>query len=76
MNQKKEISDLALCAYLSTLGYKLTSTPTNSYGNRTIFIFKASPKMEKDILDFYNRIAKVDPLSFIETYRNLKGLTH
>jgi hypothetical protein len=75
MNQKKEISDLALCAYLSTLGYKLTSTPTNSYGNRTIFIFEASQKMETDILNFYNRTARIDPLAFIETFRNLKALT-
>jgi len=71
----KEISDLVLAAFLCVSGHKLTSTPNSSYGNRTIFVFEASPKIETDILGFYNRHARVEPLSFAEMQRHLKGLT-
>jgi len=76
MNRSKEISDLALAAFLSVLGHKLVSTPKSNGGHRSVFIFEASSKIEEDILAFYNRTAKVDPLVFIETHRNLKALTY
>lgn len=74
MNKNKEISDLALATFLSVTGHKLSSTP-NISGRRAIFIFEASEKLEKDILEFYNRTARVDPLAFAETFRNLKAMT-
>ena len=72
---RKEISDLALAAYLCVSGHKLTATPNSSYGNRTIFVFEETPKIETDIQGFYNRHGKVEPLAFAEMQRHLKGLT-
>jgi hypothetical protein len=77
MNKCREVSDLVLAAYLSVSGHKLVSTPqsNSSHGNRTIFVFEDSPKIEIDILGFYNRHARVEPLGFAEMQRHLKGLT-
>jgi len=77
MNNTREVSDLVLAAYLSVSGHKLVSTPNSnsSHGNRTIFLFEETPKIETDILGFYNRHAKVEPLAFAEMQRHLKGLT-
>ena len=69
----KIITDLALAAYLSTIGHQLSSI--NPHGKKLEFCFLDSDKLEKDILSFYNRQARVDPLAFAETFRNLKALT-
>ncbi len=75
MNHSREITDLALAAFLSVLGHKMIAIP-KANGHRSTFIFEASQKIEVDILSFFNRTARVDPLSFIEMHRNLKGLTY
>lgn len=75
MNPSREIADLALAAFLSVLGHKMIATP-RANGHRSVFIFEASGKIEEDILAFYNRTGRVDPLGFIETHRNLKALTY
>lgn len=75
MTNRKEISDLALAAFLSVAGHKLIATPKPTSGRRSVFIFEGSKEIEEDILSFYNRTAQVDPLNFIETHRNLKALT-
>ena len=69
----KEIHDLALASYLSTIGYKLISVKSRD-GRKFAFSFEESATLEADILSFYNRTAKVDPLSFAEVMRNLKAL--
>jgi len=71
---EKEVTDLALATYLSVIGHRLIFTPKSQYGKKTIFVFQGSKKLEADILDFYNRVARVDPLSFAEVFRNLKAL--
>lgn len=68
----KEISDLALASYLSVIGYKILSIKPDK--NKMIFIFEKSNNLEADILGFFNRVTKVDALSFAETMRNLKAL--
>jgi len=75
MDNSKKVSDLVLAAFLCVSGHKLISTPNSSLDNRTIFMFEASAKIETDILGFYNRHAKVEPLAFSEMQRHLKGLT-
>lgn len=70
----KEVSDLALATFLAVSGHKLLSTPRAQYGKKAVFLFEASDKIERDTLDYYNRTAKVDPLGFAETFRNLKAL--
>jgi len=75
MNHSKEISDLGLATFLNIINHQMIATP-KANGHRSVFIFQASEKIEEDILAFYNRTARVDPLNFIETYRNLKALTY
>ena len=70
--EEKIVIDLALTAYLNCIGHKfLAITQT---GKKFEFRFKNSSKLEADILAFYNRQAKVDPLAFAETFRNLKAM--
>ena len=75
MNNSRKVSDLSLAAYLCVSGHKLVSTPNSSHDNRTIFMFEETTKIETDILGFYNRHGKVEPLGFAEMVRHLKGLT-
>ena len=70
--REKIITDLALSSYLSCAGHKLLSVKPN--GKRSTFAFEESEILERDILAFYNRAARVDPLTFAEVFRNLKAL--
>jgi len=75
MNEKmiKEITDLALASFLLAIGHKLHSFRPN--GRKFTFVFEDSKTLERDLLAFYNRTARVDPLTFAEVFRNLKALT-
>jgi hypothetical protein len=75
--KEKEIKDLALAAFLVTNGNPLIKSPSrqNNSSGKLIFVFEDTEKLEIDTLSFYNRTAKVDPLSFSEVFRNLKALT-
>ena len=67
----RSISDLALAAYLASIGHCLHEIRrTNDRGE---FIFENTPSLGIQILDFYNRCAMVDPLTYAETLRNLKA---
>lgn len=70
----KEISDLALTAYLTTIGWKLIGVKPE--GKRLVFILESLPIIEDDILSYYNHSAKVDPLAFAEATRNLKSILY
>jgi hypothetical protein len=69
----KTISDLALAAYLNATGHKIIEIIPES-GNRRGFVFLATPQLEKEILNYFNRASKADPLALFEAYRNLKAL--
>jgi len=70
--REKIITDLALSSYLSCAGHKLLSVKQK--GKKSAFTFEESEILERDILAFYNRTARVDPLTFAEIFRNLKAL--
>ena len=72
MIREKIVTDLALASYLSTVGHKLHSMRPNQ--KRLSFIFEGSEALEKDILAYNNRTARVDPLTFAEIFRNLKAM--
>jgi hypothetical protein len=73
---EKEIQDLALVAFLVANGNPLIKPPLRqSMGRKFVFTFEETGKIEKDILAFYNKTARIDPLSFSEVFRNLKALT-
>jgi hypothetical protein len=69
----KEITDLALTSFLLAIDYKLQSFGPN--GKKFSFFFENSETLNRDILAYYNRTARVDPLTFAEIFRNLKALT-
>ena len=72
--KEKVIADLALASYLSVTGHKILSTHTIN-GRKLAFHFGFSETIDQDILAYYNRTARVCPLTFFETVRNLKALT-
>jgi len=78
MNLIKEISDLALAAYLSCYGFKIVSISYN--GKRVSFHFAVDEPDETcidyEILKFHNRNAMVDALTYSETLRNLKSMIY
>ena len=69
---KKEVSDLSLVAYLQIKGYRFSTSLTAP--SRVVFVFDSTEKLEKDVLLFLNRTAKVDALSFSEALRGIKNL--
>lgn len=72
MNDKKRISDLALSAFLNSIGHEILGI--ESEGKRAIFVFQNSSKLENDTLRFFNRKGSVDALTFSESFRNLKAI--
>ena len=74
--KEREIQDLALVAFLVANGNPLIKSPLRQgMGRKFVFTFEETGKIEKDILAFYNKTARIDPLSFSEVFRNLKALT-
>ena len=65
------IGDLTLGTYLRHRGHKILKIDRD--GQRSIFVFAATPALEADILAFYNGEARVEPLAFTELLRNLKA---
>ncbi len=72
MNNKKRISDLALTAFLSSIGHEILDIEGN--GGKSFFVFEDTPTLEQDTLKYFNRQGMVDALTFGEVLRNLKAL--
>jgi len=74
--KEREIQDLALVAFLVANGNPLIKRPSRqNTGRKFVFTFEETTKLDQDVLAFYNKTARVDPLSFSEVFRNLKALT-
>ena len=76
-SKTKTLHDLVLTCSLIVNGNPLIKRPTReptATGKRLVFTFEDTEKLERDILDFYNRVARVDPLAFSEVFRNLKAI--
>jgi len=67
----RTITDLALAAFLASAGHGLHDIRRTS--DRGEFVFENAGSLAQDILNFYNRRATVDPLTYAETLRNLKA---
>jgi hypothetical protein len=66
-------SDLDLTAYLLTLGFKFALPPKlPAPHKRVIFYFQKSQKLETACIEFLNRQAKVEPVSFAECLRSIR----
>ncbi len=77
-SSKKEITDLALAAFLSTVGHKFKAFRTDP-GRKFVFIFEDSEKLNSDVLDYYNRATRVDPfrpLRFLRDLEKSKRVSH
>lgn len=65
-------ADLMVAAYLKVKGLRLLKIDRGNNG-RGLFIFEDQPERKKLILAFLNHEALVEPISYIETQRSLKG---
>jgi len=66
------VTDLRLAAFLKVKGFRLSKIDPGVNGKAT-FIFEDQPNREELIMRFLNQEEKVEPISYIETQRNLKG---
>jgi hypothetical protein len=69
-----QVNDIALVSYLQTIGYKQIKDPT-VVGHNVHYLYNDTAELRKEIEDFYNHRAKVDPLSLLETFRTIKTTT-
>jgi hypothetical protein len=69
-----ETRDFYLACFLRFAGYKLIDL--RDEGPRKIFVFRDRPSRREDVLAFYGDGAKVPPLGFSNTIRDMKALLH
>jgi len=67
----RELTDIALVAYLVTSGFKIIRIDKRT--GKSIFHFSDTEVLEEHTLKFFNHEAIVDPLQFSETLRNLRS---
>ncbi len=78
-DEKNEIklTDIALVAYLVCEGFKMSRIDRKRDKGTSLtksdFYFEENNELEKATLNFFNHEAKVDPLMFSETLRNLRS---
>ena len=70
-NEKIGFTDLALASYLS-IYFSITALNTEN-GIKFVFVFLDSPELQKSISDFYSNKAQVNPLTYFNAIKNLKG---
>ena len=68
----KDLTDISLVAYLVCQGMKMQKIERVSK-DKSIFWFEKTENLENETLKFFNHEAKVDPLQFSETLRNLRS---
>jgi|GEM_PF-1418699 len=71
VSDDRELTDIALVAYLVTLGLKIMKIDRKI--GKSIFHFLDTQNLEAETLKYFNHEAKVDPLQFSETLRNLRS---
>lgn len=67
-------SDLYYAAFLKVAGVKLVGTEME--GRRMFFLFEPSDAMRELKASYFNRVAKVDALSYVDEIKALKSMTH
>lgn len=74
-NSLFKTTDLALATFLKMSGMELkSSTPSPDNKFKFVFAFSLPDKAKKLKNAYFNRQATVDPLEFINMYRNLKAM--
>jgi hypothetical protein len=69
-----ETSDFHLACLLRTRGFRLSEA--RPQGRRVVFCFEEREDRERLTLAFYNGELHVEPLAFLGTIKELKGLVH
>lgn len=71
---ERKFSDISLVAYLVCEGFKMTRIErTATRDSKSYFYFEDVATLEQTALNYFNHEAKVDPLRFSETLRNLRS---
>jgi hypothetical protein len=71
LTERIGFTDLALASYLS-LNFPILELSTQD-GVKYEFIFLKSTQLEESISEFYSNKAQVNPLSYFNAIKNLKG---
>ena len=76
MSNEKEYStsDLFLATYLKSIGYELKNM--SHVGSKVTFIFNEDEQREKRVFEYYNGKGSIEPLSFVRSYKDLKGIIY
>jgi len=67
----KGLTDIALVAYLKCIEFKLKRIDKQK--DKSVFFFEDNIALEEETLKYFNHEARVDPLQFSETLRNLRS---
>ena len=70
-NEEIGFTDLALASFLS-IQFPIIELKTEN-GVKFEFVFSDSPELQKAISDFYSNKVQVNPLSYFNAIKNLKG---
>ena len=68
---EKKFTDISLVAYLVSQNFKMLKIKRER--DKSIFYFSSTAALEEETLKYFNHEAKVDPLKFSETLRNLRS---
>lgn len=68
---ERGLTDISLVAYLKCCGFKLMKIDRQK--DKSVFFFEGGSALEEETLKYFNHEAKVDPLGFSETLRNLRS---
>ena len=69
-----ETRDFYLACFLRCLGYELLDLRPE--GRRRVFVFRDRQARRDDVMAFYGDGAKVPPLAFSSTIKDMKSLLH
>jgi hypothetical protein len=68
---EKKYTDISLVAYLVSQNFKMLKIKKDR--DKSIFFFMDTQALEEETLKYFNHEAKIDPLKFSETLRNLRS---
>jgi len=69
-----ETSDFYLASFLRANGFRIVDT--RKEGRRVTFVFEDCPKRQQLITSYYNGEGTVNPLSFVDSMKNMKALVY
>jgi hypothetical protein len=69
-----ETRDFYLACFLRCSGYALHGL--RSEGQRKVFIFEDRASRRSDVVGFYNDTARIRPLAFVSSIKDMKGLLY